>query len=295
MIRAGDPPVALTIAGSDSGAGAGIQADLKAMSALGVFATTAVTVVTAQNTRSVVSVHPVPSEVVDAQIGAILDDFEVRAAKTGLLGSPEVVAAVAARARAEAFPPLVVDPVLVASTGRALVTADTVDAYREELLATALVVTPNVREAAVLAGTDPAAVRDVGAMAHLARRIHRFGPRWVLVKGGHLPGIEVGDPATGERIPIEVPDVLFDGSVLTVLDGRRVETVNTHGTGCTLSAALTAYLALGADVAEAAAEAKRFVRAGLEGGAGWRLGRGHGPLDPFGWSASGPPRGQGWG
>ncbi len=280
------PPVALTVAGSDSGAGAGIQADLKAMSALGVFGVTAITAVTAQNTESVVEVHRLPPEMVEAQIAAVLDDLPVAAVKTGLLGTPEVVGVVAARAGAGTLPRLVVDPVLVASTGRTLVTGETVDAYRRELLPEALVATPNLFEAAILAGEDPASIRDTGGMIELAKDIHRMGAAWVLVKGGHLPGVEHASDAAR---PSVVPDVLFDGArgVSTVLEGPRVETVNTHGTGCTLSAAVAALLARGLEPHRAVVDAKAFVRRALEGATLWRLGRGHGPLDPFGWTEAG--------
>ncbi len=290
MTEGAGPPVALTIAGSDSGAGAGIQADLKAMSALGVFGVTAITAVTAQNTESVVAVHPVPPDVVDGQIGTLLDDFPLAAVKTGLLGTPEVVRVVAMRARAGSLPRLVVDPVLVASTGRTLVTEEAVEAYRCELVPHALMVTPNLREAAVLVGEDPEGVRDIEQMAELAVRIHRMGADWVLVKGGHLPGV---DQTSDAASPSLVPDVLLGGESgeageWTVLEGPHVETANTHGTGCTLSAAIAALLARGADPLEAVAGAKEFVRRALEGASGWRLGGGHGPLDPFGWSLGDP-------
>jgi hydroxymethylpyrimidine/phosphomethylpyrimidine kinase len=274
VTAAGDPPVALTIAGSDSGAGAGIQTDLKTMSALGIFATTAITAVTAQNTAEVVLVHHVPVEVVEAEITAVLSDLPVAAVKTGMLGTTEVV-------RAVDLPLLVVDPVMVASNGRVFLPEEAVDAYRVELLPHALITTPNLWEAALLAGVDPSSVGNVDAMADAARRIHRLGPAWVLVKGGHLPGVE---SPVGAGTPKLVPDVLFDGEHLTVLEGERIDTPNTHGTGCTLSAAIAALLASGSDVPVAVATAKEFVRAALVGGRTWRLGRGHGPLDHFGWS-----------
>ncbi len=197
-----------------------------------------------------------------------------------------MVGVVAARARRGSLPRLVVDPVLVASTGRALVTAETVDAYRRELLPHALMVTPNLREAAVLAGEDPESVHTPQEMGVLAAAIHRMGATWVLVKGGHLPGVE---RTSGTGSPSLVPDVLFDGTrgVQTLLEGPHVETANTHGTGCTLSAAIAALLACGADPADAAATAKEFVRRALAGASSWRLGKGHGPLDPFGWTERG--------
>ncbi|HEY5108272.1 MAG TPA: bifunctional hydroxymethylpyrimidine kinase/phosphomethylpyrimidine kinase [Acidimicrobiales bacterium] len=281
--RTATPPVALTIAGSDSGAGAGIQADLKAMSALGVFATTVVTAVTAQNSAEVTAVHPVPTEVVDAQITAVLDDFDVRATKTGMLATAATVRLVAARAAAGDLPALVVDPVMVASTGRRLLDDDAVDAYRHGLVPHALVVTPNLFEAAILAGVEPLGDTDadVDGMAELAARIHRLGATWVLVKGGHLPGVHGAGPGP---TPDRVADVLFDGTDVTVLEQDRVVTRNNHGTGCSLASATAALLASGHDVPAAVMRAKAFVHDALEGAAHWDLGRGHGPLDPFGWS-----------
>ncbi len=275
------PPVALTIAGSDSGSGAGIQADIKSMGALGVLATTAITAVTAQNTTAVTHVHYVPVEMVDAQIDAVLDDLDVRATKTGMLGTAQCVGAVGRRAAAGDLPQLVVDPVMVASTGRVLLADDGVGAYRRDLLPHALIATPNLWEAALLAGMSPSAGRDVDAMVEMARRIHKLGPAWVLVKGGHLPGVASQDAG---RAPERVSDVLFDGTEVIRLDRPHVDTPNTHGTGCSLSAAIAARLARGDDVPRAVVAAGAFVHTALRGGADWRLGGGHGPLDHLGWS-----------
>jgi hydroxymethylpyrimidine/phosphomethylpyrimidine kinase len=287
-VRDGDnPPVALSIAGSDSGAGAGIQADIKTMGALGVFATTAVTAVTAQNTAAVREVHYVPAEVVDAQIDAVLDDLPVAAVKTGMLGTAAVVEAVTRRAAAGDLPQLVVDPVMVASSGRVLLSEEGIDAYRSHLLARALIATPNLWEAALLAGVARSELHDVDSMIGMARLIHGLGPSWVLVKGGHLPGVDSLDQGAAPR---QVADVLFDGEDVTVLRGSRVDTPNTHGTGCSLSSAIAAYLAHGASVPTAVAAAKEFVHGALLGGAGWRLGRGHGPLNHLGWKGE-PPAG----
>ncbi len=277
----GTPPVAMTIAGSDSGAGAGLQADLKAMSALGVFATTVVTAVTAQNTVAVTAVHPVPTDVVDAPISAVLDDFTVAAVKTGMLATTSTVRLVAQRAAAGDLPSLVVDPVMVASTGRRLLDDETVEAYRLGLVPHALLVTPNLFEASILAGIDPTDAADVATMIELARRVHDLGPTWVLVKGGHLPGVH---GAGSGSAPEQVADVLFDGTDVHVFEGALVVTRNNHGTGCSLASATAALLARGAEVPDAVAGAKRFVHDALEGASRWDLGRGHGPLDPFGWS-----------
>ena len=277
----GTPPVAMTIAGSDSGAGAGLQADLKAMSALGVFATTVVTAVTAQNTAAVTAVHPVPTDVVDAQISAVLDDFTVAAVKTGMLATTSTVRLVAQRAAAGDLPSLVVDPVMVASTGRRLLDDEAVEAYRLGLVPQALLVTPNLFEASILAGVDPTDAADVATMIELARRVHDLGPTWVLVKGGHLPGVH---GAGSGSAPEQVADVLFDGTDVQVFEGALVVTRNNHGTGCSLASATAALLARGAEVPDAVVGAKRFVHDALVGASRWDLGRGHGPLDPFGWS-----------
>lgn len=278
------PPVALTIAGSDSGSGAGIQADIKSMAALGVFATAAVTAVTAQNTTAVTRVDYLPIDMVEAQIDAVLDDLDVRATKTGMLGTAACVTAVGHRAAAGDLPQLVVDPVMVASTGRVLLAEEGIAAYRRDLLPHALVVTPNLWEGALLAGMAPSAGHDVDAMTEMGRRIHKLGPAWVLVKGGHLPGVE-SRGAGGA--PDLVTDILFDGTDVTELTRPHVDTPNTHGTGCSLSAAIVAHLALGEDVPTSVTAARDFVHTALLGGAHWQLGRGHGPIDHFGWSALG--------
>ncbi len=285
MSPAGNPPVALTVAGSDSGSGAGIQADIKTMGALGVFATTAITAVTAQNTAEVRDVHPVPVGVVESQIRAVLDDLPVAAVKTGMLGTAGIVELIADLAAGGLLPQLVVDPVTVASTGRPLVADGCIAAYRTRLLPHALLATPNLWEAALLADVPVSDLVDVEAMAVAARRIHELGPTWVLVKGGHLPGVEAGSASAA---PDQVADVLFDGREVTVVDGARVDTGNTHGTGCSLSAAVAALLARGADLPTAVSAAKAFVHDALLGGAGWRLGQGHGPLDHLGWTAGDP-------
>ena len=281
-----DPAVAMTIAGSDSGAGAGIQADIKTMGALGVFGTTVVTAVTAQSTVAVREVHHLPAALVESQIATVLDDLPVQAVKTGLLGAPDIIEVVARRAAAGDLPHLVVDPVMVASTGRIFLVEDGIDAYRRHLLPQALITTPNLWEAALLADRAPTGEEDVEAMVDMARRIHGLGPTWVLVKGGHLPGVE---SRAGARPPDQVADVLFDGTTVTVLNGGHVDTRNNHGTGCSLSAAIAASLALGADVPMAVTVAKEFVLGALRGGARWHLGQGHGPLDHLGWTGKPPP------
>ena len=262
------PVVALTIAGSDSGGGAGIQADLKTFAALGVFGTTAVTAVTAQSTVAVTGVHRCPAAFVDQQIDAVVQDFQVRAVKTGMLAGGDIITAVARRAAAGDLPNLVVDPVLTASSGALLLEAGAEQVYVDLLFPHALVITPNLAEAALLVGRRLATADDMMAAAI---DLHRTGPRFVIVKGGHLEG--------GDAV-----DVLFDGNDITLLRAPRIASANTHGTGCTFASAVTAHLALGIDVPTAAQRAKDYVTAAIAGGAAWRLGAGHGPLDHFGWS-----------
>jgi hydroxymethylpyrimidine kinase/phosphomethylpyrimidine kinase/thiamine-phosphate diphosphorylase len=268
-VVSGGPVVALTIAGSDSGGGAGIQADLKVFAALGLFGTSVLTAVTAQNTREVRTVHPVPARQVAAQIDAVLDDLPVRAVKTGMLGSARVAAAVAARARAGLLPDLVVDPVLVSTSGHRL----GVVAAVERLLPYAVVATPNREEAGAMVGRR---VSSPDEMAAAARDIAAGGPRYVLVTGGDAGADDAG---------AEAVDALWTGTGVTLLRGPWIATGNTHGTGCSLSAAIAARLALGEPVPAAVRFAKEYVHRALSGARGWRLGAGHGPLDHFGWSA----------
>jgi hydroxymethylpyrimidine kinase/phosphomethylpyrimidine kinase len=261
----------MTIAGSDSGGGAGVQADLKTFAAHGVHGTSALTAVTAQNTAEVRAVVALDPAFVRTQIETVLDDLTVRAVKTGMLANAGIVLAVADLAREGRLPHLVVDPVLVSSSGHALVSEEGVTAYVEHLLPLAEVATPNLREAAVLGGVALETLTDVDAMAAVAETIRAMGARYVVVKGGHLQ-------ATAN-------DVLAGPDGVTVLEAPRIVTTNDHGTGCSLSAAIAANLALGRGVTEAVAAAKAFVARGLAGGAGWHLGAGHGPIDHFGWSA----------
>lgn len=265
-----DPPVALTIAGSDSSAGAGLQADLKTFAAHGVFGTSAVTAVTAQNTLGVQGVHPVPASFVDEQITSVVGDLAVAAVKTGMLADRHIVLAVAARAAAGDLRHLVVDPVMVSSSGDRLLTPDAEEAYLNELFPHAEVVTPNVREASVLVGAELSTVAD---LEEAARQIARRGPGAVVVKGGDLGG------ATST-------DVVWDGASMTRLEAPRVETTNNHGTGCSFAAATAARLALGDDLPAALRAAKAYVHGAIVGGARWHLGAGHGPLDHFGWTAA---------
>jgi len=259
---AGTPPRALTIAGSDSGGGAGIQADLKTFSALRVFGMTAITALTAQNTAAVTGVLEVPPEFVTRQIDAVVEDIGVDAVKTGMLANAAIIDAVAERIRHHRLPHLVVDPVMVAKSGAPLLHPEAVEALRRRLLPLAEVVTPNLPEAAALTGM---AVDTPAAMAEAARVIAALGPRVVVVKGGHLAG--------------EAVDVVYDGQEVVTLREPRVETTDTHGTGCIFAAAIAAHLARGAPPLEAVRRAKAFVTAAVRGAL--RLGRGHGPANPM--------------
>jgi hydroxymethylpyrimidine/phosphomethylpyrimidine kinase len=254
-------PRALTVAGSDSGGGAGIQADLKTFAAFGVYGASAITAITAQNTIGVRAIHDVPATVVAAQIDAVLDDIGADAVKTGMLSNPEIIATVADRLRAHAVAALVVDPVMVAKSGDRLLREDAVAALRELLLPLAAVVTPNAPEATVLSGIE---VVDATSAGEAARRIHALGPALVVVKGGHLEG-ETSD------------DLVFDGLTFEVLSGRRVATRHTHGTGCTFSAAIAACLARGLAPLEAVREARAYLQGAIEHAE--PLGGGNGPVD----------------
>ena len=271
-----DPITALTIAGSDSGGGAGIQADLRTFSAFNVHATSALTAVTAQNTLRVAGVTLIEPAMVVAQVDAVLEDFTVTAVKTGMLGQRATVAAVAELAAAGRLPHLVVDPVLISSTGHELIGPGGTDVYRESLIPHAQVVTPNLLEAAALCGVDAARVVTLDDMANLALTILAWGPQYVLVKGGHF----VAGAATERRSP----DLLVSAEGVVVFDAPRVSTANDHGTGCSLSAAICAGLGYGRSVPDAVRDAKSFVLAALTSAAAWRLGNGHGPIDHLGWN-----------
>jgi hydroxymethylpyrimidine/phosphomethylpyrimidine kinase len=269
------PLTVLTIAGSDSGGGAGIQADLRTFCAFEVHATTALTAVTAQNTLGVTSIQNIDSDVVEAQVLSVTTDFDVSAVKTGMLAQPKTVEKVAQLARDGLLPHLVVDPVLVSSTGHALMDDGGVDAYRDALLAHAEVITPNLREAAILCGVDVNDVKSHDDMVALARQLLAFGPTWALVKGGHF--------AERASTQSRAPDILIHGDDVFIFDAARVATSNDHGTGCSLSAALCAGLAFGRSVPDAARDAKSFVLAALTSAVEWKLGHGRGPIDHLGW------------
>lgn len=259
----GRVPKVMTIAGSDSGGGAGIQADLKTFGAMGVFGTCAVTTITAQNTLGVTDVLETPVPLIEAQIDAIMSDIGTDAVKTGMLSSAEIIHAVAERLDYYNLKLAVIDPVMVASTGAPLLREDAVDAMRDILTPKAMVLTPNTREARVLTGMEVNTVDDARAAAKTL--VEELGARNALVKGGHIEG--------------DATDVLYDGSDFTAFTSERIETTNTHGTGCTLGSAIAAGLAKGLDVPSAVQEAKDYVTAAMR--ASYAVGRGHGPLNHF--------------
>jgi len=253
----------MTIAGSDSGAGAGIQADLKAFAAMGVFGTSVVTSITAQNTTGVFDIHDVPVDSIRAQMRALFEDFDIAAVKTGMLASPEIVVCVAGELRRAPKLPVVVDPVMIAASRATLIREGAVPELVGRLFPLADVVTPNLHEASVLADMRVESAEEV---REAARRILVFGSRWVLVKGGHGGGEEA-------------VDLLTDGMRTFELRAPRIATRNTHGTGCTFASALAARLALGEEVPRAAENAKAFITEAIRHGID--VGRGSGPTNPF--------------
>jgi hydroxymethylpyrimidine/phosphomethylpyrimidine kinase len=255
-------PRALTIAGSDSGGGAGIQADLKTFMALGCHGMSALTALTAQNTQGVSAIHDVPPDFVAAQIDAVISDIGVDASKTGMLSSPAIIEAVAHALDRHAVSNLVVDPVSVSTSGARLLQEDAVVALRDLLLPLARVVTPNLHEAAMLVGHP---VETDEAMKEAATKILELGPRTVLIKGGHRGG---------ER----AIDIFFDGTTHHEIEGPRYDTDDTHGTGCVLSAAIAARLAHGDDLIAAVRTGKAFVGRAIE--RGLKIGSGYGPVNP---------------
>lgn len=260
-------PIALTIAGSDSSGGAGIQADLKTFSALGVYGASAIVALTAQNTRGVTAIHDAPPDFISAQIDAVMEDLSVGAVKIGMVSRAETIHAIADALIRHKVEKVVVDPVMVASSGARLLAPDAIAAVRERLLPLALVLTPNLPEAAELLGVGIA--RDEAEMAEQAGALKALGPRAVLVKGGHGEGAESVDLLVGE-----------DG-VTSRFAAPRIATRNTHGTGCTLSSAIAAELAKGSGLVEAVSAAKAYVAAAIASADRLDIGHGHGPVHHF--------------
>ena len=264
--RAGRTANVLTIAGSDSGGGAGIQADLKAMSALGTYGLSVITALTAQNTRAVTAIHDVPSDMISAQLDAVFDDICIDAVKIGMLSRPEVIEIVADRLRQRGVEKIVLDPVMVAKSGDVLLQPDAVSALITHLLPLATVITPNLPEAGVLLDRPPPA--DVESMRKTACDLREFGPKAVLLKGGHL--------TDGDAV-----DIFQDENGQSELRGKRAPTRNTHGTGCTLSAAIAALLGRYVPLPEAVRQAKDYITRAITAADGLDVGGGHGPVHHF--------------
>lgn len=257
----------LTIAGSDSGGGAGIQADLKTFSAMGCYGMSVITAVTAQNTIGVSAIHPIPTDVIAKQIDAVLEDIGADAIKIGMLHSSEVIETVADRLRHHRARNIVIDPVMVAKSGDRLLQEEATQSLREVLLPLATIITPNLPEAAVLLERE---IKKREQMPDAARGLIRLGAQAVLLKGGHLDDEQS-------------PDVLVvrHSEDAIILEAPRIKTLNTHGTGCTLSSAIAACLAKGLDIEEAVRRAKAYLTQALATGANYRLGHGHGPVHHF--------------
>jgi hydroxymethylpyrimidine/phosphomethylpyrimidine kinase len=257
-------PRVLTIAGSDSGGGAGIQADLKTFAALGCYGMTAITALTAQNTIGVQGIHGIPAEFLKAQIKSVMDDIGVDALKIGMLHAPEIVDVVAWAIDHYQLKNVVLDPVMVATSGDRLIASETVQVLVRELFPRATLITPNLDEAVLLLGRD---ISDASVLETAGRDLLAMGARAVLLKGGHLPGDDVMDLLVQPNTPSER------------LSSRRIQSRNVHGTGCTLSSAIAAYLALGMGLSEAVHCARQFIVQAIAHGADITTGQGHGPLN----------------
>lgn len=281
-------PRALTVAGSDSGGGAGIQADLKTFQELDVFGMSAITALTAQNTLGVHGVYPMTPQAVVAQIDAVGQDLGVDALKTGMLFDAAIIQAVAGRIKAFGWNRLVVDPVMIAKGGAELLRAEAIEALKKDLLPLALVVTPNIPEAEALAGIE---IRTMEDRREAALRIADLGAKTVVIKGGHAWDAAGAGRESGERIgkastedsavfpDARVTDLFYDGREFRELSGKRIPTRHTHGTGCTFSAAIAARLASGAELDAAVRTARDFIQAAIESAPELDLGGGHGPTD----------------
>ena len=253
----------LTIAGSDSGGGAGIQADLKAFAANGVYGMSAITAITAQNTEEVTDVFELPVPIIEAQIDAIFDDFDVAAVKTGMLSSPEIVTSVAKMLRPQKVVNLIVDPVMISKTGSSLLKTEAIEALKRDLVPLALVITPNIPEAAHLSGVP---IKTLADARQAAKVIHKLGCKYVLIKGGHL----LAERGT---------DLLYDGRFFNVFKGEYIETPHTHGTGCTYASAIAAQLAKGKALPEAVQSAKSYITETIRHSLA--IGHGKGPTNHF--------------
>ncbi|WP_183574370.1 bifunctional hydroxymethylpyrimidine kinase/phosphomethylpyrimidine kinase [Mucilaginibacter sp. X5P1] len=259
-------PVVLAIAGSDSGGGAGIQADLKTISALGCFGTTAITAITAQNTLGVSGIHSIPVEFVKSQIKAVMDDLKPSAIKIGMVHSAAQAISIAETLSDYRDVPVVFDPVMVASSGDHLLAKDTIATFKKVLFPLAQIITPNLDEAAILADMN---IKTIDDMKAAAVRIMQYGSYSVLIKGGHLKGVDLFD-------------VYLDrNGVEHVYSSKKINTINTHGTGCSLSSAIASFIALGNDLDQSISKSKIYIQNAIEQGKDVKIGEGHGPLNHF--------------
>ena len=259
-------PIALTIAGSDSSGGAGIQADLKAFSALGVYGASVITAVTAQNTHAVTAVHNIPTNIIAAQLDAVFDDLNTGAVKIGMLATSDIIGTVVA-ALIDCPGPIVLDPVMIAKSGDALLQTDAIDALRTRLLPLAALLTPNIPEAAILLGIKDAT--SIEQMEEQGRALLEMGPKAVLMKGGHAQGADCVDL------------LLMDDGFILELHAPRIDTKNTHGTGCTLSASIAAGLAKGLMLDDAVRLAHHYLQGAIGAADDMDIGSGHGPVHHF--------------
>ena len=260
------PPNVLTIAGSDSGGGAGIQADIKTMSALGVYSTSVITSVTAQNTCRVAAIHPVPAPIVTAQLNSVFEDFEINTVKIGMLGESGVIDVVADMLEHFGPLPIVLDPVMVATSGDRLINSKAIDKLKSRLFPLATLLTPNLPEAAALLNEQEASTLE--EMKHQALALRALGAKDILLKGGHHKGSDC-------------IDLLLSNQVFHVFKNTKIDTQNTHGTGCTLSSAISAKLALGQTLEQSVAESITYVRSAIRASDSLNAGKGHGPLHHF--------------
>jgi hydroxymethylpyrimidine/phosphomethylpyrimidine kinase len=259
-------PIVLSIAGSDSGGGAGIQADLKTISALGCFGTTAITAITAQNTVGIGGIHPIPVNIVVAQIKAVMDDLNPSAIKIGMVHNPELVIAIAETLNHYPGVPIIFDPVMVATSGDRLIEDSTVKTLKKHLFPLAEIITPNLDEAAILAEME---IKTIADMKQAARRLLQYGCPAVLIKGGHLKGPDLFDI------------YLNKNGDERIFSSTHIETKNTHGTGCTLSSAIASFIALGHDLPTSILKSKSYIHHAIEQGRNVTTGAGHGPLNHF--------------
>lgn len=255
----------LTIAGSDSGGGAGIQADLKTFSALGCFGTSAITAITVQNTKGVSAIHAVPVNIIGGQIESVMEDIQPSAIKIGMINAPEVVTTIAECLKKYPHVPVVFDPVMVATSGDRLIKEETIEILKKELFLLSTLITPNLDEAEILSGMKITSKED---MISAGKKINAYGAKAVLVKGGHLKGDVVYD-------------VLVENNKVTVFDDTKIETANMHGTGCTLSSAIASELAKGNALNISIVNARGYIRGALLHGADVKTGEGNGPLNHF--------------